>query len=175
MSGVSGDVVPELETERTIMRGFRQSDLDAWATMAADGDAMRFVGGAGTRVEAWRSMAAHTGHWVLRGFGTWAVVHRDDGRLLGRVGLWEPEGWPAIEVGWVLARPAWGHGFAQESARAAMAWGFRELALERLISLIDAENVRSIRVAQRLGMAHDGQALVRGEPCDVWAVDAPVS
>lgn len=168
-----GDVVPQLETERTIMRGFRQSDLDAWAAMAADGDAMRFVGGAGTREEAWRSMAAHTGHWVLKGFGTWAVERRDDGRLLGRVGLWEPEGWPAIEVGWSLARPAWGHGYAQEAARAAMAWGWSELRLERLISLIDPENVRSIRVAERLGMQRDGRALIRGEPCDVWATAAP--
>lgn len=167
------DVVPRLETERTILRGFRQRDLDAWAAMSEDDDAMRFIGGAATRADAWRSMAAHTGHWVLKGFGTWAVERRDDGRLLGRVGLWEPEGWPGIEVGWTLARPVWGHGYAQEAARAAMTWGWTELGLERLISLIDPENLRSIRVAQRLGMQRDGQVLVRGEPCDVWAIGAP--
>lgn len=85
-------------------------------------------------------MATHTGHWVLKGYGTWAVERSSDGLLLGRVGLWEPEGWPGVELGWKLCREAWGHGYAQEAARGAMKWAWSSLDLPRLISLIDPGN-----------------------------------
>ena len=63
-------------------------------------------------------MALFIGHWALRGYGIW-VVERE-GALIGRIGLWQPEGWPGLEVGWLLGRDAWGHGYATEAARASM-------------------------------------------------------
>jgi RimJ/RimL family protein N-acetyltransferase len=169
----AGDVVPRLETARTVMRGWRQSDLEAYAAMSADPEVTRFLGGIASREEAWRAMAMHTGHWVLKGFGTWAVERKSDGLLLGRIGLWEPEGWPGVEVGWKLARGAWGHGYAQEVARAAMSWGWARLDLPRLISLIDPGNTASMRVAERLGMRPVGRQTVRRIAVTVWEIDRP--
>ncbi len=151
------------------MRGWRQADLDAYAAIAADPVAMRFMGGALDREQAWRSMATFAGHWVLKGFGLWAVERLADGVLLGRIGLWEPEGWPGLEIGWTLARAVWGRGYAQETARAAMDWAWTELAPSRLISLIDPCNAASVRVAERLGMRASGSYLLHGDTVTVYA------
>jgi RimJ/RimL family protein N-acetyltransferase len=74
---------------------------------------------------------------------------------VGRAGLWQPEGWPGLEVGWVLGRRWWGHGFATEAARAALDHAFCSLDARRVISLIHPENGRSIRVAERLGERYE--------------------
>jgi len=163
--------VPRLQTRRTVMREWRASDLDAFAAMSADPQVQRFMGGVEDRAQAWRSMALHTGHWLLRGYGCWVVERQDDGVVLGRVGLWEPEGWPGLEVGWKLARHAWGQGFAQEAAHAAMQWAWTVLGATRLISLIDPENTASARVAQRLGMRPDGEHTLFGIVVTVYAID----
>ncbi len=158
------DTVPRLETERTLMRAWRPADLDAVAAWMADRQVMRFVGGIQSRNGAWRSMATYLGHWQLRGYGLWAVQRRSDGRLIGRVGLWNPEGWPGIEVGWTFARHAWGQGYATECGAASLAWGWDNLpGLDRIISVIDPENRASRRVAERLGMRVLGPHRLLGE------------
>ena len=78
-----------------------------------------------TRSEAWRNMAMVLGHWQLRGFGLWAVEEQERGVLAGRVGCWQPEGWPGLEIGWTLRRSFWGMGYATEAARAALEWRSR--------------------------------------------------
>ena len=94
-----------------------------------------------------------------------------DGALIGRIGLWQPEGWPGLEVGWLLARHAWGHGSATEAARAAVEHAWRELGADRLISLIAPENVASQRVTERLGMRPRGDHYsLRGEPLVIHAL-----
>jgi RimJ/RimL family protein N-acetyltransferase len=165
--------VPRLDTERTLMREWREEDLDAFAAMVADPETMRFLGGVGTREDAWRGIALHVGHWQLRGYGTWAVQRREDGAFIGRVGLWNPEGWPALEVGWTLARGAWGLGLATETARAAMRWAWDDLRAERLISLIAVDNGPSIRVAERLGMVPGRRDEHRGIPVVIYEVARP--
>ena len=70
-----------------------------------------------------------------------------DGVVIGRVGLWNPEGWFGVEVGWKLARHAWGQGYATEAATAAITWGFDDLGVDRLISVINPENSASLSVA----------------------------
>ena len=153
------------------MRGWREADLDAFAAMSADPEVMRFLGGTADREHAWRGIAMFVGHWVLRGYGLWAVERRCDGRLLGRVGLWQPEGWPGLELGWALCRQAWGRGYAQETARAAMGWAWAVLDARRLISLIDPRNELSVRVAQRLGMRPAGECELDGETVTMFAID----
>ena len=114
-----------LETERLIMRPFAETDLDAYAEMCADPEVMHFLGGKTfTRMESWRHIAAQLGHWQLRSYGQWAVVRRDTGEFIGRVGFLNPEGWPGFELGWTLVRSAWGHGFATEAARRALDFAF---------------------------------------------------
>jgi RimJ/RimL family protein N-acetyltransferase len=145
--------IPTLETERLVMRAFRESDLDEYAAMSADAEVMRFIGTGATqtRSEAWRSMAYFIGHWELRGFGMWAVERKGSGELVGRVGFIEPEGWPGFELGWLLARPHWGHGYAREAAREALRYARDKLGRDRLISLIRPGNARSIKLATTLG------------------------
>ncbi len=83
--------------------------MDDFARISADAEVMRHVGGGApaTRAQAWRAMAMFTGHWILRGYGLWATEERATGRFIGRIGLWNPEGWPGLEVGWLLDRDLW--------------------------------------------------------------------
>jgi RimJ/RimL family protein N-acetyltransferase len=164
-------LIPTLSTSRLVLRAFEDSDLDAWAAILGDPETARHIGGVRDRASAWERMAVYHGHWVLRGYGQWAVVDSASGRLLGRAGLWNPEGWPELEVGWTLARSAWGHGYATEAGRAAISWGRESLGLRRIASVISPENARSIAVAERLGMTFDRTAtLADGEEVSVYAM-----
>jgi len=94
-----------------------------------------------------------------RGYGLWAVERKDTAGFIGYVGLWPatfPAHFtPAVEVGWRLAADQWGHGYATEAARAALAHGFDSLGLEEIVSFTSSVNVRSWRVMERLGMRRD--------------------
>ncbi len=125
------------------------------------------------REASWRSLAAHIGHWTLRGYGQWALERRADGRLIGRAGLWNPEGWFGVEVGWKLDRDAWGQGYATEAAWAAVEWAWRSLDVDRLISAIDPANAASLAVATRLGMRHMRADESHGHPVVIMAVERP--
>jgi RimJ/RimL family protein N-acetyltransferase len=160
-----------LYTDRLIMRPFRDTDIDDYSDMCADAEVMRFIGGKTlTRHEAWRSMAMVLGHWVLRGYGLWAVEEKGSGRLVGRVGCHYPEGWPGFEVGWALARPFWGKGFATEAAQAALNYAFTALNQRHVISLIDKENLRSIRVAERIGETLEGETELLGRTVWIYGI-----
>jgi RimJ/RimL family protein N-acetyltransferase len=158
--------IPRLQTARLRLREWREDDLDAYAALSADPAVMEHLGGPVDRAAAWRTMALMSGHWTLRGFGQWVLERSDDGRVLGRAGLWEPAGWPGLEVGWVLAREAWGHGYATEAARAAIEWAWSTLGAAELIALIAPANERSAGVAERLGMRRRGS----WEQADVYAL-----
>ncbi len=153
----------QLETERLILRMWREADFEAYAGICADPEVMRYLGGKPyTRLEAWRHMAYLVGHWHLRGYGHWAVEEKASGRLIGRLGLQNPEGWPGFEIGWTLARDSWGKGYATEGARRALEYAFTEMGRGHVISLIHPENRASIRVAERLGEKVEGKTEVLG-------------
>jgi RimJ/RimL family protein N-acetyltransferase len=156
----------ELETERLRLRQLRESDLDAHTAMMSDVEVVRFLGDGKPldRAGSWRLIAGILGHWQLRGFGFWAMEEKATGALVGRGGLWFPEGWPMLEVGWTLARPHWGKGFATELGRAALKVAFAEGAAE-VCSLIMPANARSIRVAERLGETPKGPIKVMTFDC----------
>jgi RimJ/RimL family protein N-acetyltransferase len=164
-------VIPRLETERLVLREWRAGDLDAESAVMADPEVMEFMGGVVDRVESWRRLALHAGHWVLYGYGNWVVEVKDTGATVGRVGLWQPEGWPGLEVGWRLSREAWGHGYATEAARTSIEWGFANLEVEQLISVIHPDNERSMRVAERLGMRRLREQDVLGQRAVIFGVD----
>lgn len=158
--------IPQLGTARLRLRAFRQNDLDAYAAICADPEVMRHIGSGGPvgRDVAWRQMALFLGEWALHGHGMWALQRNSDGRLIGRVGFLQPEGWPGCELAWTLARDAWGQGYAQEAASAARAFGRDALGLQDLISLIRPDNERSIRLAGRLGATTQGPIDFMGGP-----------
>jgi RimJ/RimL family protein N-acetyltransferase len=142
--------------------------------MYSDSEFTRWIGYAEppSREDAWRSLAMHIGHWTLRGFGMWAVAERSEPeRLIGRIGCHQPEGWPAFEVGWGLAREYWGRGYATEAARASLAYAFDVLQQPRVISLILPENTRSAAVARRIGEQLVDRIDLKGLLTDVWAID----
>jgi RimJ/RimL family protein N-acetyltransferase len=162
-----------LDTERLRLRMFRDADLEAYAAMSADPEVMRYLGATGqplTRQEAWRQMAMFLGHWQLRGYGVWAMEERATGVLVGRVGLFNPDGWPGLECIWALARGAWGKGYATEGARRALQYAFTELGQARVISLIRPDNTASIRVAERLGETLVGRETLFGTEALVYGI-----
>lgn len=145
--------VPQIVTDRLILRGLVTDDFEAYARIMADPDVTRYLGEGRplTRFEAWRHMAAIVGHWALRGFGIWAVEERSTGRLIGRIGCHEPEGFPAFEVGYVLARDAWGRGYAREGVAASLQYARETLGRTEITSIIRPANAVSIRVATSFG------------------------
>jgi RimJ/RimL family protein N-acetyltransferase len=161
----------EHETDRLRLRQLRESDLDAYAAMLANPEVVKYLGDGKPldRANAWRSMALILGHWELRGYGFWALEEKATGALVGRGGLWFPEGWPMLEVGWALARDAWGKGYATELGRAAVDLAFGQ-GIEKVCSVILAANERSIRVALRLGETYERQVKVSGFECALYTV-----
>jgi RimJ/RimL family protein N-acetyltransferase len=151
-----------LQTERLILRPFREADLNDYARLCADPEVVRHVGRPFSRADAWLHIATMLGHWQLRGYGMWAVQERGGGPLIGRIGFYDPEGWPGLELGWMLARTHWGRGLATEGARAALAFAFRTLHKPRVISLIHPENLASIRVAEKLDERPQGRSRALG-------------
>ena len=162
-------MIPVVSTPRLVLRGFEEADIDAWAAIRADPVAAEYVGGVMDRASSWMRMAAYIGHGELRGYGLWAVVERSSGDMVGRAGLWFPDGWPEIEVGWTLARSVWGRGYATEAGAAAIDWGRTNLGLTRIASVISQGNARSVAVAERLGMTFDRTTTLDGETVDVYA------
>jgi RimJ/RimL family protein N-acetyltransferase len=148
-----------VETERLLLRRWRADDAPALAAINADPEVMRFIGrgavlGRGLSDDL---LARFEREWRERGFGLWAVEERAaPGELLGFCGLtvpmFLPEVLPAVEVGWRLARGAWGRGLATEAARAALTFGFEEQQMAEIVAIVQPENVRSLRVASKLGM-----------------------
>lgn len=163
--------IPEPLTDRLRLRAFRNDDLDAYAAMCADAEVMRYIGDGQTvgRDMAWRQMAAFLGHWALRGYGMWAVEERSSGRLIGRAGFLNPEGWPGLELGWLLAREHWGRGLAFEAAQCALTHGRAHIAgIDGLISLIRPGNQRSAALATRLGARLDREIDLLGGVAQVF-------
>ena len=164
--------IPTLETERLILRPFREADAAAFCGLMQDPDVVRFIGDGlvPSAEDCWRAVAGWLGHWMLRGYGPWAVTDRQTGAFMGRAGIHFPEGWPGPELGYTFGKTFWGHGYATEAARAARDWAFTERDFPELISLIDPMNTASIGVATRVGETLRGPGELRGHPLLVYAI-----
>jgi RimJ/RimL family protein N-acetyltransferase len=174
MSAAEPGAAATLETPRLMLRMFRGEDFEPYyATVCADPDVMRYLGEGKplTRPEAWRQMAMILGHWRLRGYGLWAVEERATGALIGRIGLFNPEGWPGFELGWVLGKAYWGRGYATEGARRVLDHVFADMGREHVISLIYPANAASIRVAERIGEKLEGRTQLFGREVLVYGID----
>lgn len=166
-------MIPTLETERLVLRPWRESDLDPLAAFYASEATAKFVGGVCARDDAWRRMALFLGHWTLRGHGNWVITDKSTGAFLGYSGLWSPEGWPEPELMWGLASAAQGYGYAAEAATRARRYAYDDLGWTTLVSLIVPENAPSRRVAARLGARVEGQLELRGYRMDIHRHPGP--
>jgi len=148
-----------LETERLILRPWRDQDLGPFAAMSADPEVMRWLGGVLTREAAAAYMARSESSFSTRGMGRFAIERRDDGAFIGSCGLMP--GRPSMpiapytDIGWRLARSAWGGGYATEAAAAVLRDGFGRLRLDEIAAVTAAINLHSRAVMERLGMTWD--------------------
>ncbi|MFF3004141.1 GNAT family N-acetyltransferase [Kitasatospora sp. NPDC057940] len=148
----------ELRTDRLLLRPWRDTDLAPWAAMNADPEVREHLGDVLTREQCDASVARFEAERAARGYGWLAVEVRATGEFVGLAGLDEvDEGLPftGVEIGWRLARAAWGHGYATEAARAVLAHGFDSLGLPEILAVTTATNHRSQAVMRRLGMTSD--------------------
>lgn len=152
-------------TARLTLRPFTLDDTDAAHAIYRDPDVMRFVAsGPLDTIEATRkTLAGHIEHQAANGFSFWAVVEQDTGRLMGDAGLCllGSHG-PEAELGFTLARDCWGRGYGTEVARSCLHAAFSELEMDRVIAVTEHENVRSIRVLEKIGMKLQGERVAYG-------------
>ena len=155
-------MIPVLTTERLTLRAPGLRDFKATAAFLAS-ERAAMIGGPLDRLGAWRALAGSLGHWELRGYGIWAVEETATGAFLGQVGMFDPEGWIAPEIGWWLAAPEHeGRGFAYEAALAARRYAFDIAGWREAFSVIHPDNLRSIRLAERLGARLDREQAIPG-------------
>lgn len=167
--------IPQLVTDRLILRGHLTSDFGDCAAMWADPEITRFIGGQPLAAEdVWIRVLRHVGHWALCGYGFWVVEDRATRRFVGEVGLADfkralvPSLDGSPECGWVLATWAHGRGYATEAVRAALAWADRELGASSTAALIDPANAVSIRVAEKCGYRRAELTTYKGDPAQLF-------
>ncbi len=155
-------MTPLLETPRLTLGAHSRGGFEAFrATQTSD--RMQFGDGRLTNMEAWNAYTSEAGSWVIDGIGYWTVTRKDTGEPVAFVGLLHPPHFPEIELGWMTTAEGEGKGYAFEAARAARDWAFGPRGLDTLVSYIDPANVRSIRLAERLGATIDMDARDPGD------------
>jgi ribosomal-protein-alanine N-acetyltransferase len=148
-----------LKTERLVLRRWQNSDREHFAAMNADPEVMEHFPATLTRDESGALIDRIEARFEEYGFGLWALEIAETGQFIGFTGLsvpgFEAHFTPAVEVGWRLSRSAWGHGYASEAARRALAFAFDDLELTEVVSFTSHTNRRSQNVMRRIGMTND--------------------
>ena len=149
----------QLRTARLLLRRWRETDHAPFATLNADPMVMEYFPDRLTRAESDEEIARIEAGFAAHGYGLWALEIRATGEFVGFTGLAIPSFnahfTPAVEVGWRLARSAWGKGYATEAGLVSIAFGFRDAGLDEIVSFTSTTNVRSRAVMERVGMRND--------------------
>lgn len=165
----------ELTTERLHLRPFTIADHPAIHAVYADPEVMRFVGHGAHRTMAETATALRTYGDVLerRGYSFLAVTERAGGALIGDGGLHPLGGTgPDVELGYTLARGAWGKGYATELGQALVEYAFTVLRVPRVVAQVELANTASRRVLAKLGMTERGERIAYGRPHLLYAVES---
>ena len=141
--------IPRLETDRLILRGPEHRDFDPLCAFLLDPERSAGFGTEENRSDAWRWFALNIGHWALHGYGYFTIEAY--GEPAGISGIWNPEGWPEPEVGWVVYDGYEGKGIAHEAATCVRDWAYNTLGFTTLTSNIVPGNTRSVALAERMG------------------------
>lgn len=149
----------ELPTPRLVLRSWTPADRPVFAAMNADPTVMEFFPATLSREDSDALIDRFEAEFAERAYCPWAVEERSGGAFIGFVGLHQVPDYlpfaPAVEVGWRLARPFWGRGYATEAASAAIGFGFAVVGAREIVSFTSAVNVRSRKVMERLSMTRD--------------------
>jgi len=123
-----------------------------------------------------RKTTALVDHWQSKGFGLWTVVDKSSGQVIGCVGLQEWKGWPGVELAWIIHRSRWNQGLASEAASAALEWTWAHTKIDHIISIINADDLRSMRVATKVGETFERADVdpINGESVHVYGIRRPV-
>ena len=166
---------PALETERLLLRGFREDDLPEHTAILSDPVVMEHFGGhLFGREESWRRLLGGVGLWQLQGTGLLAAERKSDGKLVGHLGLFDyhREITPSIEdkpeLGYIFAAEVHGQGLAREACDTLLAWADRTLNANETVAIISIGNDRSMRLARKLGFERQPDGLYRDEPISLW-------
>jgi RimJ/RimL family protein N-acetyltransferase len=161
-----------------ILREFKEIDLDDLMRIFGDPEVMRFsITGVKSKDDV-RKLIESAGRSSARdGLAQWAVILKETGVLIGECGILSQtiDGKSEYEITYRFAKPHWGHGYATEAAAACCEYGFKVKSLPRLISIIEAENKSSIRVAERVGMTYEAEAIFHNIPVKVYSLRNPVA
>jgi RimJ/RimL family protein N-acetyltransferase len=149
------DAIPELATDRLLLRGFREADREPFAALNADPAVMEHFPARLTRDESDAMVDRILARWAADGHGLWAVERIAGGAFLGFTGLARLAWVEGPEIGWRFARSAWGQGYATEAARAALRWGFAVREFPEIVSVTTVGNARSRAVMERIGLHRD--------------------
>jgi RimJ/RimL family protein N-acetyltransferase len=160
--------IPTFTTERLILRPLVMADFEPFAAIYQS-ERSRYIGGMQSREKVWRDFASDCGVWHLMGFGSLSIEEKATGALAGQCGINAPPEYPERELGWVLFEGFEGRGYAFEAAMALRSFAFNSLGWKTLVSYIDPDNARSIRLAERMGAKLDNDAATpNGEGCLVY-------
>jgi RimJ/RimL family protein N-acetyltransferase len=176
-SAVSSTNVPVIETERLLLRGWRDGDVEDYARICSDREVMRHMWGGVPQPDALvaREVDELVEHWERLGFGHWAVEERATGLMVGRTGIKRHDDWELdpenTEVGWLFARSRWGRGYATEAALAAVRFAFEEVCRPEVISIAAVGNAASRRVMEKAGLSMRGVRHWRGMDVAWYAIE----
>lgn len=146
---------PTLHSQNLTLRGPQAADFEPLCAFLLDHERAGGFGAEDDRPQAWRWFALNIGHWALHGYGYFTIVDRATNQPCGLTGVWNPEGWPEPELGWVVYAGFEGKGIAFEAATRARIWAYTELGLSTLTSNIVPGNTRSVALAKRLGATYE--------------------
>jgi RimJ/RimL family protein N-acetyltransferase len=172
--------MPAPDTTRLLLRRTDIADAEAfmeifWDPEVVEKKQVTLTEEPGDLALARRKTAQLMNHWETRGYGLWTVVEKASGQIIGCVGLQKWDGWPDAELAWVIHRSQWGRGFATEAARAALEWTWAATGIDHVISLINADDLRSMRVATKVGEQFERADVdpINGEAIHVYGIYRP--
>ncbi|MDZ5473541.1 GNAT family N-acetyltransferase [Bacillus sp. 31A1R] len=161
----------KLETERLSLRCFREEDCNRLYQILSDPETMKFYPEPFSMEKTAAWIKKNQNRYEVDGFGLWSVCLKETNELIGDCGLVAQivDNKREVEIGYHIDRNYWGKGYATEAAQACRNYGFENLNVDKLISIIDPENIQSIRVAEKIGFTREKDALIFGKVHSIYS------
>lgn len=157
----------ELETDRLYMRRFRTNDLDVFSQILGQDEVGQWLprGRGYTKDEVEKFLDNVAKHWQEKGYGIWAVIEKESGKIIGHCGLNYVKQNDEVEVLYGFGKEYWGLGYATEAAKAALSFGFEKIGLYRIVAFAKIDNIASRRVIEKIGLKYIKDIEIFGMNC----------